>query len=291
MSPTEAEAPALVRLAHAVRAGRRWILAAAVCCALLATAAAIMRKPRYRGQVYISLGAVKPVGWLEDPQDLLRKLQSPAQFSELAGLSSVAMGTSTSTLVEGVEVGREDFDRLDFHGRQDGARLIGFYVDSPREEVALAISRRVTRSIQSRHEILYRELVKKKKQQIVYYEDLLSRIETKAAASEAEGAWQGVVDVAARIAQLDEDQLFPVARPTEVVLGPDVEQINPNVPPPVAGVIGFLAGTFLAILLIGLIQALPHGLINALRGVRSTARSKPSEERAADDRSARDVFS
>jgi hypothetical protein len=55
-------------------------------------------------------------------------------------------------------------------------------------------------------------------------------------------------------------------------------------------VVGALAGIFLAILLIGLIQALPPELINALRGVRSTARSKPSEEHAADERTARDVF-
>jgi hypothetical protein len=290
MSPTVAEEPALVRLARGVRAGRRWILATAACCAVLAATASVVRKPTYRGQVYISLGGMKPVGWLEDPQDLLRKLKSPAQFSKLAGIASVARGTSTSTTVEGVTVTWEDFEQLEFHGRQDGAKLIGFYVDSPSEEIALAISRRVTRSILARHEHLYQDLVQKKKEQIEYYESLLDRIEDKAAESEAEGAWQGVVDVAARIAQLDEDQLAPAARPTEIVLGPDVEKISPNIPPPVAGVIGFMAGIFLAVMLIGLIQALPYELINALRGERPSARTKPSEGRAADDRSARDVF-
>lgn len=288
MTPSGSNPPMLVRLVRSVRAHRRWIVLVALLCGATAAMGTTLRRRVYRARVSIALGALKPVGYLEDPKMVLRRLLSPTQFFELAGVAAVANETSTSTVVRGVRVTAEQIDRLDFNAQLFGPRTVAFHVDAGDPRVAEAIAEQVTETIVRRHRRRYDELLKRKQEQIDYYQGLLARIEKKAPLSEGEDVWKGVVELASKIGQLEEDRLPALATPTQVVAGPDVEPQTPAVPPPFAAVIGCLAGAFLAVVGLALLQNIPPELLAALREEED---APPVEASPPEDTRAQDVHS
>ncbi len=210
------------------------------------------RKPfSYRAKVSISLGAIRPVGFMEDPVDLLRRLRSPTQVFELAGLTKVYQTPQTSTQsISGLTISHQDLKALSLDARLDRPRLLQLMVDSGSKQLALEIAQRVSKTILKEHQEYFDKVVNDRNQQIERYNQLIETIKSVPLGSaelEAQSPrWKSITELAKEASKLRDHQLGPMARSSRIVIGPDVTKKKRKYSPKVAAVMGFVATLLIA---------------------------------------------
>lgn len=243
---------------------RRRVLIILVCllCGAAAATAASLRTTRYVATVSVALGAVAPLGWVEQPLEMARRMASQGELLQLAGMPVKDAHTfKLSTKAEVV----------------DNDRVVAVTIEGLSKTHVAEVARKAVAGVKASHDEIWTQAIAANTARIEELEGLLASMRSQLhAGQDASGAprdpqllemeernrhdrWSTAVSLAKHITNLKQSNLPPKAFPTRVVAGPDVVEKARRPSRLLALMLGLVSGFMLAALFIAATEAVaPH---------------------------------
>ncbi len=202
--------------------------------------------------VQIRVGAIAPVGFVEQGDELAQRLSSLSAVLDLAKISvadaAKAAGCAPhdlrSVLILSATV----------HGQ---GRLVQYVVEAPSAKLAEEVAQKSVDTLTAEHDAIFEAARKENVARIAQLEQILAEMkqEEEPAPKQLDGRpemgrWTAMATLAKDIAALKESNLPPKAFPTRVIAGPDTKPARHGPSRALTVLLGLFTGAILASILV-----------------------------------------
>lgn len=240
------------RLIAAVWRRRFLVLLGAIVCGAVAGGLSVLRSGGSQSVVQIRVGAIAPVGFVEQGDELAQRLSSLSAVLELAGISreeaANAAGCDPKDLRAVLLLGAT------VHGQ---GRLVQYVVEAPSAALAERVARGSVEKLTAEHDAIFEAARKENIARIAQLEQILQEMQQQGAPMPKEldtrpelGRWTAMATLAKDIAALKEANLPPKAFPTRVIAGPDTKPARHGPSRALTILLGLFTGAVLAMILV-----------------------------------------
>lgn len=221
-------------------------------CGIAAGGLTMLRSSSSQAVVQIRMGAIAPIGFVEQGEEIVQRLSSLSSALELARLKP-----EEAAAIAGVDA--KDLRAVlalsaTVHGQ---GRLVQFVVDAPSEDLARDVALRASQQLKTEHDAVFDATHKENLARIQQLEEILERMKQDEAAAKQNpeatpefGRWTAVAKLAKDISALKEANLPPKAFRTRIIAGPDVRPTRKGPSRILAILFGLFTGAVLALVLI-----------------------------------------
>jgi hypothetical protein len=232
---------------------RRYLVAlGSLLCGIAAGGLSMLRPKTTQAVVQIRMGAIAPIGFVEQGEEIVQRLSSLSSALDLAQMKPADAATAAG-------VDRKDLRAVlalsaTVHGQ---GRLVQFVVEAPNEELARKVALQASQQLKEEHDAIFDTTHKENLARIQQLEEILERMKKDEAAvarspevAPEVGRWTAVAQLAKDISSLKEANLPPKAFRTRIIAGPDVKPSHKGPSRILTVLFGLFTGAVLALILI-----------------------------------------